>query len=752
MRDLRRERLLVFRAPARYAAAILLSLSLGPLSGLDAAAQDQDEPAEEERKRGGASAMIESIVVFATKKSELEAIQEVPVSMSGYGEDQIEAMKVQDIESLSYVMPNVSLDAVGTTKGVANFSIRGLGINSSIPSIDPTVGVFVDGMYLGVNFGVVMDTFDLEAVEVLRGPQGLLFGRNVTGGAVLLRSKRPGNEFATRMKASYETGPQWKYNASVEGPIIDGILSARLSGQFRNDQGWFENDFDGSDSFGEEETWVFKPVLAFTPTDTFDATLFYEHGDTDADGPVAQNRSRFDDFDVNLDEEGFADIEWDHAILEMNLDVAFGDGKITNIFGWRDLEQESLSDIDSLPIVGFHGFAYVDQDQLSNELRYSGRLTETVGLTAGVYYFEQDIKYLERRILSNGLIDSSLGGEQDQETWGLFAQAEIDLTPTLTAILGGRYTYEEKDVKVATFVPSTPGSRCNYGAKSCVYDFEDDDSWNNFTPKVGLQWWAGDNVQIYGHYTKGFRSGGYNFRDTDLNPAIEPGPFDEEEQDSFELGMKSDWMDGRLRFNLTGFYNEIEDMQRELNIPSPAGVTQIIRNTADATIMGVEAEITALVTENFALNVSAGYTDGEYDQVRFDLDDPPTGQVDGNDESKDLPRLANRSLNVGATYDIAVGDLGLMTLRGNYAYRDDSKYTDSNLGELPSGSIIDASIAFALYDWPFTFTVYGKNLADEVFWGGDSQLPSTIVVTPVGGTFSPLKEGRVVGVEVTADF
>ena len=140
------------------------------------------------QKSGAAGALLEEIVTTARKRSKAEAVQEVPVAVTAYGAVQIDALFVKKLDDLSYLMPNVQLEAVGTFPGVQNFSIRGQGINSSIPSVDPTVGVFVDGIYMGTTYGVVIDTFDLESVEVLRGPQGLLFGRNVTGGAVVLRN------------------------------------------------------------------------------------------------------------------------------------------------------------------------------------------------------------------------------------------------------------------------------------------------------------------------------------------------------------------------------------------------------------------------------------------------------------------------------------------------------------------------------------------------------------------------------------
>ena len=219
------------------------------------------------------SSILEEVVVTATKKNIEETVHDVPLALTVYRADQLDALHVRDLADLSFSMPNVQLDDIATVKGTANFSIRGLGINSSIPSIDPTVGVFVDGMYMGGNSGVLLDMFDLESVEVLRGPQGLLFGRNVTGGAVVINTKDPGDAFAFSVKTAIEgrleegTGASYYAMTSVTGPVMED-LSARLSMYMNIDEGWHESLFDGRD-FGEVEE-LYCPSL-----DTMDANTGY---------------------------------------------------------------------------------------------------------------------------------------------------------------------------------------------------------------------------------------------------------------------------------------------------------------------------------------------------------------------------------------------------------------------------------------------------------------------------------------------
>ncbi len=712
-------------------------------------------------------AIMDEVIVTARKRSQAERVQATPLAVTAFGSEQLEALQFRDLSSLSFSMPNVATDDVGTTKGVANFSIRGLGINSSIPSIDPTVGVFIDGMYLGVNHGVVLDMFDLEAIEVLRGPQGILFGRNVTGGAVLVRTRRPTTEPEGDLRIAAETGRNLYYNASLSGPLLrdSTMLSGRLSAYFNEDDGWHENRATGRD-FGQARTRVLRPSLLFTPTDDTEILLRYEYGEATGDGPAGQNRALFDrdSFRFAIDEPGFYNNRWQHAILELNQGVAFGDGVITNIFGWRRVSNNGVSDIDSTPMTLFHGGFVTEQEQFSNELRYAGRFADRVNLTAGVYYLEQDIGYQENRQLINPAAPPLYnflygGGLQEQTTWGVFSQVDIELNEQWILNLGARYTHEEKDVRIGSLplqpsVPNpgrldrTPAGACNAVDNLCAFDFVDGESWHSFTPKIGLEWLLNDNTRFYGFWTQGVRSGGYNFRNT--SAVFDPGPFDEEKQDSFELGMKYDTPDQRGRLNAAVFYNEISDMQREVNLADPfVGVVQVVRNTADATIYGLELEGHYLIHPTLLLSASAGYLWSDYSNIRFDI---AGDGVAGSDADKrlDLPRLAPFTGSVGLTWDLQLTDLGYLTTRVSLSHRDRAPYTDDNRGMLSRANMLDASIAFRPEGGGWSVSLYGKNLLDEVTEGGDTQLPAAF--GGPGATFSPLNKGRIIGAEVKLEF
>jgi iron complex outermembrane receptor protein len=360
--------------------------------------------------QGFAASPLEEIVVTARKRE--ESALRTPLALSAFGREAIQTLRVRDLTRLSAGLPNVALDDVGTRRGTANFSIRGLGINSSIPSIDPTVGVFINGVYLAVNNDTVFDIFDLDSIEVLRGPQGILFGRNVTGGAVLVQTRRPGRDFEADARAVVEGGGDGGLNrylmGSLSGPLSEDI-QARLSLYLNDDQGYFENRFDGSD-FGAIRQEMLRGTLSWQPDAGSELTLFYEHMDIAGDGPASQahrngsgiagspENFRRDSLDFSIDGTGFQDVSSDFVTLQYDRGVKFGNGTITNIFGWREQSSVGFSDIDAQPVFLFHSPGWVDASQWSNELRYAGRFGERIDATAGVYLFSGDLDYHDRRL------------------------------------------------------------------------------------------------------------------------------------------------------------------------------------------------------------------------------------------------------------------------------------------------------------------------------------------------------------------
>lgn len=754
-----------------------------------AIAQDQEAGTATRGDRaetaGTVEALTQEIVVTATKKSSAENIQEVPLAVTAFGEQQLEAMKIRDLSGLSATMPNVALEGIATTKGYANFTIRGLGINSSIPSIDPTVGVFVDGMYLGINAGVLLDQFDLEGVEVLRGPQGLLFGRNVTGGAVVINTRKPSDKpeasFRTALESGLRgTGLNIYAMGSVSGPIIGDTVRAKLAVYYNKDNGWHRNYLGGPDfganpllrdpgyvarpdayeNFGKAKTFIVRPALTAVLSPDVETTLRFEHGETKGDGAASQNRGIFDreTFRFSVNERGLTDNSWNQLVWTTDIGVAFGNGRITNILGWREYDSRFAVDVDGTPSTIFHLPIGIRQEQVSEELRYAGRFFDKADLTVGLYYFSQDVLYEETRFLrvAQGLLTNPAnpaltnrialnfygGGRQDHETFGAFFQTDVDLADRLTATVGARYTYEKKSAEIAVVRPQAP---CLVSLGTCPIGFRGSETWSKVTPKLGLAFEISDRARAYASWTQGVRSGGYNLRNTD--PAEPPKAFDQENVESYELGLKTEpWRGARVNASL--FYTQIGNMQREVTIPSPAGLKQSIANTADATIWGAELEAQLPVTSHLVLQGSVGYTNGEYDRIFFDLSGD--GVVGPRDFALEIPRLIPWSYAIGLVHEQELARIGSLTTRVNFAHRDRSFFSDSNVGRLSPADMLDFDISLLTADGKTTFSLFGRNLLNDVTEGADSPTGAPLFFGPA--TYSPLNKGRVFGIEMKRTF
>jgi iron complex outermembrane receptor protein len=747
-----------------------------------AAALAQDPEEDTAPSRTSIADATNVIVVTGTKTQNAEDVQDVPLAVTAFNADSLEALKVRDVQGLTYSAPNVSLDQVGTSRGTANFSIRGLGINSSIPSIDPTVGVFVDGVYLGFNGGVVFDLFDLESVEILRGPQGILFGRNTTGGAVLINTGNPTDYLTGKFRAAVDGpfvdggrgGANYTVSGVISGPLAEDTLLFKLGAYYNKDEGYFTNLFDGS-NHGKAETKILRSALEGRFGD-LTLTGKLDYFTSDGDGPSGQNRGLFerDTFDLSIDERGNYDNEIWTGSLTAELDI--GPGTLTNIFGYRDYSATTLGDIDSLPIFGFHSNTETEQDQISNEIRYAIS-TDKFDLTIGGFYFDQSIAYTEVRDLPPL---SSLtffgGGSQDHEVLGAFAAGQYYLTDAFSVIAGIRWSREEKNAGVTYIRPrpecsvvdgTCPTSGTNPFIPTENNGFEDGRSWTNWSPKLGFQYEFADS-QIYAHWTRGYRSGGYNFRITNatvFETVVVPATggnfgFDEEKVDNYEIGGKFQTADGSFTLNAAVYLTQIDDMQREVNQSSPtAGVSQFILNTADAEILGFEAEGRARLSDSLIFTANLGIIDDSYEEVRFDISSD--GVIDDADSALRLPRVPEVTWGVGLIHELLL-DRGAIVSRVNYQFRDEFAYTDNNFGWIQQADNLDANITWETPIDGLSLSVYGRNLLDQVQAGGDTQLPFGGPLSngvnrpfdpyPAAGTLSPLSKGRQVGMEVQFEF
>ena len=361
--------------------------------------------------------------------------------------------------------------------------------------------------------------------------------------------------------------------------------------------------------------------------------------------------------------------------------------------------------------------------------------------------------------------DTTIGGRQDQTNRGAFAHADVHVTERITVSGGLRYTYEKKAASIATFRAGTfvgdatgpgepyqlPGlyesrSLCDWETGACAWNFRGEDSWTSWTPKLGLQYRPTDDVHLYGLWTKGFRSGGYNFRHAD--PTRAPAAHDEERQNAYELGAKVDWLDGRLRTNAALFHSKVRNLQREVIATHPtAGSVQYIENAGDATFQGAELDAQLLLGGDWLLTAAVGYTDGEYDRVRADLNGD--GAVDRRDRDLKIPRLTEWNYSLGLRHERPLDAWGgTLSARIDFSHRDDAAANDNNVGRgLSEADLLDASLRFTRFDGHLSVALYARNLLDEPVEGGETILPANFPGGPAaplaamrgsGATFTPL--------------
>lgn len=726
--------------------ALLYAFPLITLLAMPAHAQSTGEPgatlAPAAEERAGAQAMMDEIVVRARKKSAAESAQDVPIALAAVSGVQIEAMHAQDLTDIGMTMPNVRLDDGGAFPGVSNYTIRGMGFNSTIASVEPTVGTFVDGIYIGATLGGLQDTLDLESVEVLRGPQGTLFGRNVTGGAVVMRSRRPDGEFGVVGKIGAGSGNRMELAGGVEGPLSETVAAKIFASYTVYDGDW--NNLTTGKRHGADETFAIRPIVRFRPSSSVDITVIGEYGKTDGDGVASRFiedpaqllyrqgvREPKGTENLSINFQGDTRIEWKQAVLDANFEI--GGGTLTSITGYRDVDYYSTGDTDGSETETARALNKMNQHQFSEELRFAGSaFDDKLDYTVGAYYFEQRVEQFYH-VHFFGASNQRSQGILDHHTWSVFAQGDYEVVPNVFLTAGGRYTWEKKSAETA---------RTNECTTALVCNLQDEGSttWSNFTPKVGVSWKATPEVLLYASWTKGFRSGGYNIRTTGprFNPANptapfeSAGPYDQEEVKALEGGAKTEFLDGRARVNVAAFHNKFTGLQRTVN----SGLVNFIANVAAATVNGAEFEGTFLPIPDLALNASVGYLDATYDDYVV----PGTTT---NLAGKQLIRAPKWTYSLAATYDLSLGPAGVVTSRVAYNYSSKTPANDPGDYFAPAYDLFDASIAWSPEgNDAVRVSLWGKNLTNEKY---------ALTATYVGTLFTNLYQAppRRWGVDVT---
>lgn len=692
----------------------LLAASTLPLAA-QPPADDGDAPRSTEARRG--SALLDEVVVTARKRADGEAAQSTPVSLTAYGADQFAAVFASNIEDIGRLSPGVNLRP-SSQIGAQNFTIRGMGVSGTTPSDEPAVGVVQDGIYWGVNAGALLDTFDIESIEILRGPQGTLFGRNVTGGAVLVRSARPTGDFGFKLDATLGNYGQRTLAGSVEGSLVEGLLAGKLAVHSSDFRGYFHNVETGL-PYGGQDAQIIRGTLVATPTDALEATLILERYTQQGAGIAAvgienpanlptQNGFRQPRklWNIHADNPGQSDIEVNSAVLEVNWDV--GPGVFTAITGVRDVDVRNFGDFDGTAYHGFNQSILMDQDQFSAELRYAGRLTDRISLTTGAYYFQQEFFAAEGRSLDQMTTVTATQAHLEQDSVALFAEADFEIADAWTLTVGARWTEETKKARTAPFSAAAgicPGGNIyDLGACNFAFGTPGKTTWDDVSPRAVLRFIPADGHTAYASVTRGFRSGGYSMRGNVLL-----SPFDEEEVTAYEVGYKADLLDRRLRVNTAVYSNKYKDLQRTvLGVDPVFGVVQSTFNVADATINGFEIDFIAQLTDRLVLSGGYGLTDASYDTA-----------ISGFAVNNEFTRVPEHTAFLSAIYDVdlARGDGLSFRVSGNYTGAQ--YFDDLNNIEEPGYTLLDASVTYRDPSGHWKVSLFGKNLANEeyAYWG-----------------------------------
>lgn len=682
-----------------------------------ALAQESAPPAPESGSTDAATeqrgSALEDIVVFGRKRARAEELQKVPLAITAISAAQLQSPSIKNLVDIGHLAPNASLQS-SAQRGVQNFSIRGMGISGTTVSDEPAVGIFQDGVYWGSNYGAIGDAFDLEGVEVLRGPQGTLFGRNVTGGAVTIRSARPTDETSFRAGLGIGNGLTMEGSAVANGAITDGV-AARIAVKATASDGLFRNVTNDT-SYGKNDSYVIRPSIKLTPSDTFDVTLLGEYyglrGDptvtrgvapTTVPGPptaatLAGFTSPSDFFATNPGTPGHTHVDVYFGMLEANWQI--GPGTLTSISGYRKVFSDNEYDPDGFPPVSFQHMVRNRQHQWSSELRYAADLTPWLSGTVGAYYFDQKVDYDERRILSGGVTRVASASLLENSSYAFFGEFDIKPVEIVTVTVGGRYTHERKEASAAAL------GGCAFDLSTCNLATRPAYKANNFAPKVGVSVQATQTIMLFGSYTEGFRSGGFSLRGTPLG-----APYEAETVKAYEAGIKADLLDRHLRVNLTGFTNKYDNLQRTvLGVDPVLGVVQSVFNAADAKIKGLEAEVTAIPVDGLTLSGTYGYTDAKYE--RFDgfpnfadlqfVRVPKHTARAAIDYERKLPNDASISFGTSLSYT------------GRYFFNDANTPTLNQKGY----SLVDANIGYTTPNG-LSFMLYTRNLTNTKYavWG-----------------------------------
>ncbi|MEO1081367.1 MAG: TonB-dependent receptor [Pseudomonadota bacterium] len=678
--------------------------------------------------------VLEEVTVTARRRA--ESLQDVPIAVSAISGDELTLRGATDITEIAQAVPSVTLEPSRATNTTLTAFIRGVGQQDPLAGFEQGVALYLDDVYLARPQGALLDLYDVERVEVLRGPQGTLYGRNAVGGAIKYVTRRLSDDLNVRLRGSYGQYNQQDLVGTVSGAVADGLRLGATVASFQRD-GFGDNLFTGGEQY-DKDIVGYRLSAEWEPTESVLIRLAYDNTDDQSSavagwrpfpGAVSGIPSPRDVFDTNagastlpstagingnnqVEAEGWsASIDWD-----VNDQIT-----LRSITSAREDFTESVIDFDSLPSDDFDAPVIYDNEQFSQEfqLLYNA---DRWNLVLGYYYLDSeaanDFDVVLGQIIPGGLT-AYTGGVIETEAWSLFGDLTYELTDRLSLSVGGRYTEDERRADVFRANYLGVGSPA-FGVEDAVEiavnsDYEADRTFYDFSPRINLSYAVNEDLMVYGGYSEGWKAGSFDPRGANFaTPAVEEG-FDDEQLDSWEVGFKATYLGGRATTNVALFYSDYQDMQ----IPGSVGVDTdgdgvndnfvgTVTNAGESTIWGIEIEGNVLLTEALSLQYSASFLDAGFDEYI----------VGGVDVSNDraIQNTPEEMVFVGVNYNIPAfsGDLLLTT---NYSYKGDIQQFEIANADIDQEAygIWNASVVWTSTSDTWLVGFHGKNLADEEY-------------------------------------
>jgi iron complex outermembrane receptor protein len=621
-------------------------------------------PAQNAPARG--EGQLEEITVTAQRRE--QSLQSVPISITAITAADMEARQIVNTYDVAEFVPNLHVFNNAGSLGTANaYYIRGIGNPESIATTDVPVGTYIDDVYVPRQQSANLALFDIERVEVLRGPQGTLFGRNTTGGAVSIVTRKPGAERRFNAEAAFGRFNQLEGRATLDLPLSERFYTS-FSAFYGEDDGWIRGAVTGADDYNLKETWGLRAATRWMPTDAIDWNLNVTRTYTanwraanwapaTAPQPLQISSTFSRSWETTLSRnptcnEGESPQQWftnrcdwnevSETAITSNLQVDLGGPTLAAITGFRKMDHRYNLDFIGNAPVGFSNF-YIsndgDHDMFSQEIKLSGTLRDDrITYAAGVFYMKEKNKTFFQDIFGIARGTPFVGADRtlwnDTTSYAAYAQGDFRIGEKFTLTAGARYTQEEKDLRLDFRVPT----RFTEAGIAGRPNFTD----SAVTPKLSLQYQASEAVMVYGSATNGFKSGGWNGRATNTFAFRDFGP---EQVWSYEAGVRSDLLDRRLRLNANVFWAEYTDLQLNSAIPGSQPPVFIAQNAGDSRTKGVELEVSAIVTEGLDVFLNAGLQDAKF------------------------TRLSSEAVLAGLTLASAVAGSPDYSLDGGFSYR-----------------------------------------------------------------------------------